>query len=188
MTNHNNYSIKSRNKPRAAKFRPTLSSSELLKALELARSESPRTDAGSSLIYRLAPFESKIIESGTYIGPASTLSMKEATSASYGADNLGVGTSASRGTVPLATKEAYWLACYTKYCNDPESCTEQDLAASNEYRYINDLMDPEEIAIFEQGTLNSRELEKQLDQLDSEDSEQSSESSEQLDNSLIKRL
>jgi hypothetical protein len=51
-----------------------------------------------------------------------------------------------------ASKEDYWAACYYKLTDDANGiagCTLREIEAANEYRYINDMMSPEEEANWE---------------------------------------
>jgi len=47
------------------------------------------------------------------------------------------------------TKEQRWERCYKKFNADPVSCTTSEILAAMEYKYLNDLMTPEEEANFE---------------------------------------
>lgn len=47
------------------------------------------------------------------------------------------------------SNKLYWEHCYNKYIATPELCTIREIEASQEHRYINDMMTPEEEADFE---------------------------------------
>lgn len=129
------------------KYRPVLTSEQILHILYLAKSELPSISTTSmSLISTLAPFQAKIENSG--ITAAYTTTPRTPTNT---LEALGAGTpeSASLATSNLV-KEVYWQNCYNKYTADPIACTLDELLAAKEHMYLNDLMTEAELTDFEE--------------------------------------
>jgi hypothetical protein len=47
-------------------------------------------------------------------------------------------------------KEDYWQDCYQKYINTPGDCTLQEINGAKEHMYLNGLMTPQQVALFEE--------------------------------------
>ncbi len=156
-----NPSINSTKKRAATKYRPVLTSEQILHILNLAKLEQPSISSASiSLISVLAPFQAKIENAG--IQAAYTTSLKapsttslEALGGTGVAEALGselpscITSSAIVSTEAMIGKEAYWEQCFHKYSANPTLCSLQEIEAANEYRYINDMMSTEEQEEFE---------------------------------------
>lgn len=124
-----------------SKYRPVLTASEILKILELAKTESPMSDISYSLVSKLSAFQAKIENDG--VSPAYTPkpakpSILESLEGTLDDNNL-----------HNQTKEEYWKECYIKWTEWPQACSLNVIRASDEHRYLNDLMSPEEILTHE---------------------------------------
>lgn len=122
------------------RYRPVLSPEAILHILHLAKSEQPISPDSMAVIATLAPFQAKIENSG--ITPAYTTKPKEDLLSSLGGAAI---TSPADG----ADKLEYYAACFAKYEVNPTGCSLQEIAGATEHRYLNDLMSPEEEAVFE---------------------------------------
>ena len=63
-------------------------------------------------------------------------------------DSIGV-PETNLSSLPLVSKEEVWAASYAKYLLDPISCTLQEIEEAREHKYLNDLMNKEEVEAFE---------------------------------------
>ncbi len=74
-----------------------------------------------------------------------------------GSDAIGKSILAHTHTLAgFETKEAYWEAAYNKYISTEPlgaNCTIQELQATKEHMYLNDLMTPLEVVSYEESTL-----------------------------------
>lgn len=125
------------------KYRPVLTAIQIEKILELAKTEAPLTVESKSLIGSLSPFLAKI----------EAFSIQEAYTAhsspapKTGKDN-NIGVDMSNIT-NYATKEGFYEHCYLKFLDTPTLCTLEEIEGAQEWRYLNDLMTPTEVAMFE---------------------------------------
>lgn len=126
------------------KYRPVLTALQITHILALAKTESPISDLSISLISTLSPFAAKIANAG--ITPAyETIDplTKPTVLASLG------GEEPITPINPSITKETHWQNCYNKYKDSPTECSVEEIQGAREWRYLNDLMDSDEIAQFE---------------------------------------
>ena len=128
-----------------SKVRPTLSASDLEHLLYLCKSESPISDKSLGLIYRLAPLLAKISGSTTAHTHSPTHPV------TYPASH----PAPTKPTKPaIATSNLqYWEQCHNKYIDSPAECSGNEIEAAQEHRYLNDLMSPDEKAVFESASL-----------------------------------
>ena len=127
----------------ATKYRPVLTSVQIIKILALAKTEIPYlTEESISLIGTLAPFLAKIENEG--ITAAYTMAPPRVARDSLEA--LGFTASVD---VDLS-KEEYWELCYKKHAISPKDCSLQEINAAQEHRYLNGLMTAEEAIRFEE--------------------------------------
>ena len=129
------------------KYRPSLTAAQIAHILALAKTESGGiSETSFSLISTLAPFQAKIENDG--ITPAyTTQPAKPKANSLESLGGLGDGT----GKVYIAgyeSKEDYWAACYGTFLDNPAGCNLDQINAAQEYRYLNDLMTPEEEAAY----------------------------------------
>lgn len=127
------------------KYRPSLTAAHINHILQLAKTELPYLSKASiSLIGVLAPFQAKIENDS--IAAAYTVQPPRPKANSLEA--LGAGKvptfSHAVNDTNYESKEQYWQACYELYQANPAACTLEQITASSEHRYINDLMTPEE--------------------------------------------
>ncbi len=135
------------------KFRPSLSASCIQYLVNLLIHTPDNTEERKEALTKLKPFLAKIEVGG--IIPAysvSTISQKEKNKANL-LESLG-GTEVNSAVDQLAdlqrrTTREYWKACYNKWLSDPNSLTAHEKHCADEYRYLEGLMTPEEIAEFE---------------------------------------
>lgn len=125
-----------------AKYRPSLTISQIRHAIKLAKLESPISQESVNLVKTLAPFLTKIETES--IEPAYVAEDKPSILDSLGAEDI-FSTPSSR----LESKVIYNKIAYAKYKESPESCTLEEIAAAQEHAYINDLMTPTEEAKYE---------------------------------------
>ncbi len=124
----------------ASKYRPVLTAQQILHIITLAKEESPLSSLSIEVIGKLAPFQAKIENAG--IVPAYTLAEPRASLL----ESIG-GEIASTNK----PKEVYWEECYDKFFkHGAAKCSLDEIAAAQEHRYINELMSPEELAVFEE--------------------------------------
>lgn len=128
------------------KFRPSLTAAQIEHILSLCKKESPLSDSSISCISVLAPFKAKIDNEGISAAYVTTREPKEVREAALLTELTGVEVQ-DPTNVP---KEVIWEAAYNKYVASPESCTLEEIKNAQEYRYVHDLMSPEEIERFEQ--------------------------------------
>ena len=126
-----------------SKYRPVLTALQITHILELAKLESPLSDLSISVISTLSPFEAKIKNAG--ISPAYTPKpVKQST-----LESLGGLSSTSIEQANNMSKEEYWAQCYAKYVLSPITCSLEEIQAATEHKYLNDLLNPKELAAFE---------------------------------------
>lgn len=143
----------------AIKYRPVLTATDILKILSLAKTEVPLSPESISIVQKLSVFQTKIENNA--VSPAYTMSDREPrlstlellggtsntsnTSNTNSTSNSNPDKTAVRSAdYGFSSKEEYWKASYKKYQSNPTACTVEELQASQEYRYLNDLMTPEE--------------------------------------------
>lgn len=138
-----------------SKYRPVLTAGQIAHMLSLAQAhfmskpegltiENDTRDISFSIIATLSPFKAKI--DALAINPTYTTKPDRASAL---LESLGEDVPASSiSDIPanFISKEAYWSYCYNKWQADPTSCTMAEFIASNEHRYLYDLMSPEEVA------------------------------------------
>jgi len=153
------------------KYRPSLTAKQIQHIVSLAKREQPISNNSLSLLSVLSPFLAKIENAG--IMPAYTLAptthskaslaSSAFTLSSLGLDSLDKVMEASKLSIapnseladsrPLEdaslSKQEQWEACFIKYVEDIDACTLPELQGAQEWRYLNDLMSPEEMAAFE---------------------------------------
>jgi hypothetical protein len=138
----------------AAKYRPVLTAVQIEQILYLAKSEQPLSSMSMSLISTLSPFQAKIQNAA--MAPAYTVGASKPSEADV-MQSLGVAPADNRvvGNIhaPIdwsgMSKQEYWEACYNKFNASPVSCNLDEIAASQEHAYLNDLMSSAELAAFE---------------------------------------
>ena len=131
---------------RTPKYRPSLTGNNILKILELAKTETPISSESTSLIAALDSWRWKIENSLASVShtssPHTTLE-----------DKLGI----TRTPEPIddnsafLSKEERWEKAYTHYIVDPISCSLAQIAMAREHMYLNGYMTPEERELFESG-------------------------------------
>lgn len=138
----------SSNNPKAhtTKYRLTLSAAQIMHMIDLARADiiAPKDEASNSnsmsIIGYLSPFKAKI----------DNLSISEAYTLAPPKQTLLEGLGEIDPLSPSsASKEEYWESCYEMYIAQPDSMTISEVRGAREHMYLNDLMTPEEAAIFE---------------------------------------
>lgn len=141
------------------KYRPTLTADQITHIINLCKSESPLSNTSMAIMGVLAPFKAKI-DLNT-ITPAYTTSPRETLEESLGLTLTNEEQEALYKEITMPPewpdsidKEAFWLHCYNKYKDSPDTCTEEEKHGAYEHMYLNDLMTPEQIKNFEAfGTL-----------------------------------
>lgn len=123
----------------AVKYRPSMTSYQITKILELAKLESEGISPISmSIIATLAPFQAKIENAGIQASYTPVPAKPSTTSL----EALGA---ASAAVDQVVDKEEYWALCYERL--QQYGATELslvELQAVAEHRYLNDLMTTEE--------------------------------------------
>ena len=130
------------------KYRPSLPPILIEKVLELAKKETPLSSESIQLISILAPFQAKIESNG--LTPAHTSAPKLTLKQSIGLD-----PTPSEWVLDgreYATKEDYWLACYTIHIKDVTRLSLQEIQAAREYMYLHYLLTDSVLKEFEQET------------------------------------
>ncbi len=129
-----------------AKYRPALTTMQILTILDLART-APITEDKMSVISTLAPILAKI-QVGA-IAPAYVTHQGKRSIAKT-PEQLLEELGGSLQDLPLDLSDPhYWAKCYDKHCAFPATCTKEEVAAAQEHMYLNDLMSEEEIQKFE---------------------------------------
>jgi hypothetical protein len=127
------------------KYRPSLTAENIQWIVETAKTSSPLTAEAYSVIAVLDPFLTKINNSS--ITPAYKINTKAKANS---LESLGEGAESkiavAAGTV---SKTEYWKTCYDKYKLYPNTCSITEICNAQEHRYLNDMMDKEEMAEFE---------------------------------------
>jgi hypothetical protein len=132
------------------KYRPSLTEAMILHCIDLAKNESPISPESIQLLGVLAPFHAKIANEAKL--PAYSTQRKKTVTemlADLGglesADNY-----AGSGTNTDLSNPHYWAECYEKAEESGiNALTVREHRGYNEHRYLNELMTPEEVAIFE---------------------------------------
>ena len=132
------------------KYRPSLTASQIIYILDLTKGVTPMTVESYDIIRVLSSFQNKIANDA--IAPAYIATNKPA---STSLEALGGDSIASIDKESYPTKEVYWEVCYNKYKLNPTSCSLTEIQASQEWRYLNDLMTPEEQAAYDLELFNS---------------------------------
>jgi hypothetical protein len=138
-------------KAKAAKYRPVLTASQIQQILFLAKSRgSEMNSLDVSLIATLSPFQAKIQNAGI----AAAYTIKEAKPKANSLEALGafedsLGMAAASVGIDKLT---YWSDCYSKFIKYPTECTLDVIEAAREHMYLNDLMNEEELSMFEAET------------------------------------
>lgn len=129
------------------RYRPVMTAEQIETILSICKTTSPLTAQVISVISTLAPFQAKIVNAG--ITPAYIVKPVESIEEKLGfppskklLDNLGMSPEERR------------LAAYTKWKDNPVSCSLDEIDLANTYRYENGLMGAEEITAFESSFLN----------------------------------
>ena len=139
------------NKP-SAKYRPSLTLSQMHHILKLARLEQPSISAASlSLLSTLTPFITKI-ECRAKVPAYITAGVNDTATATL--ESLGGNVTPSLEDTVIeeaakTSKEEYWKLCYTKSLNSPETMSLEEILAAKEYKYLEGLMSNEELREFE---------------------------------------
>tara|TARA_R110002167_G_scaffold366375_1_gene595551 strand:- start:13720 stop:14166 length:447 start_codon:yes stop_codon:yes gene_type:complete len=142
--------MKNTNTP-ASKYRPVLTAAQIEHILTLAKLESPISATSFSVIATLSPFLAKIQNNAVTAAYSTTEKSSKFSVSGLGGTSLAQPDNTTYDS--NVSKEAYWEQCYTKYeIAGPANCTLEELDAVAEYRYLHDLMTPEEQANFEMGT------------------------------------
>lgn len=152
------------------KYRPSLTAEQVRYIVSICKTTVPMTELPYSLIQVLDPFLTKI--GNKSIIPSHIKENKPKANsmmALVGGDtctNLQT-TDVSRNTDLIqsvseaildcniidpnsfGSKMEYWEACYKKYQSNPASCNLEEITNSQEHRYLEKLMSPEEVAAFE---------------------------------------
>ena len=143
-----------------ASYRITITGALIAKIVSLAKTESPLTQESIDVLTKLAPFQAKI--EAQSIVPAYISEPKPSVLESLGGlgglgGSGGLVGSGGISTIPVESvpKEIYWSQCHDKYLSSPEDCSLAELQGAREYRYLNDLMSPSEVADFESGGVTS---------------------------------
>jgi hypothetical protein len=144
-------------KPPITKYRPVLSALQIDKILTLCKAEVPMEDITITLIANLSIFKAKIdnaaITPAYKVQPQLTssdvLESLGGSALANSLESLPAMPSVSIISTDTVTKEEYWLQCYNKYIQSPTYCSLEEIAASNEHKYLHNLMTPEEVTIFE---------------------------------------
>lgn len=144
----------SQNTQLTPKYRPSLTLEQLNHIVSLAKTEQPAISTTSiTLLGALVPFIAKIecktkAPAYSLAPPApSTLESLGAPAPTPALESIPAGLAVS--------KEEYWEACYTKHLATPSTCTLEEILAAKEHKYLNDLMEPAELAEFEASLLDS---------------------------------
>tara|TARA_R110000824_G_scaffold302949_1_gene490744 strand:+ start:608 stop:1027 length:420 start_codon:yes stop_codon:yes gene_type:complete len=127
------------------KYRPVLTAEQIEHILTLAKG-SPMTDTNISLIGSLSPFFAKIQNKAVNAAYTTTGNVA---SSKFSIESLG-GT-AQPDSEATESKEDFWEICYNQWLITPLEMSLAGIEAANEYRYLHDLMTPEEQTAFETG-------------------------------------
>ncbi len=132
------------------KYRPVLTAEQITYLLALCKEATILSSTCISCIHTLSVYQTKIDNLG--ITPAYTTSPRKSLLESLGTEPLydGFGD---------RTKEEVWEDSYQLYIADVASCTLATIQKAKEHMYLNDLMTPEEMLVFEQelAKLSNRE-------------------------------
>lgn len=138
------------------KYRPVLPAHLITHILNLAKQDiaNGATNGNSlELISILAPFQAKVDNLG--ITPAYTTSPKQSVEELLGME-APTPTVYTLDDRKFLIKEDYWKACYQKLINSgAQGLTLREIQAADEYRYLHDLMSPEEMVEFEKAAFAS---------------------------------
>lgn len=129
------------------KYRPVLTATDILHILTLAKNDTPLQPESRVLIQKLSVFQTKIDNQS--VAPAyisvNKPSKEEQTItllASLGSDLV---SDAKLEPNKPYNKETYWHKCYNKLkVMGASALTLEELDSAQEYRYLHDLMTPEE--------------------------------------------
>jgi len=144
--NHNNRPTGNR-----AKHRPVLTAAQISHIVLLCKLEDPLSETSMSIISYLAPFLSKIENSGN-VAAYEMIGRKPAHNSLEG---LGIPT--GENLLDGMSKEEIWAKSYAKYELDRVSCTLQELQDAREHMYLNDLMTELEVLEFEAAIAGTQE-------------------------------
>ena len=141
-------------KTRTPKYRPSLTGNNILKILELAKTEVPISSESTSLIAALDRWRFNIENDLAAIShtssPRTTL---EDSLGIYRIPESSLGSTDPENT--FLTKEQRWKAAYNLYLNNPAECSLTELSMACEHRYLNNLMTTEEMQEFEKSPADS---------------------------------
>ena len=138
-----------------AKYRPSLTASQIVKIISLAKTESPLSIDSMSIIGTLAPFAAKIetgVARANPIAPVLTDNTVPIVLSDTGMDRL---------TKDII--ESYPQDSYNLYRADPEECTMSQIQAALEYAYLNDLMSQKELHTYEAQAATGADISPDLD-------------------------
>ncbi len=122
---------------RTEKFRPCLTSEQITHILSLCKKE--LSDRSLSVISVLVPFKAKIENN------CISWSYSEGEKKSL-IDSLGLGNNEFKSSLSPNEKRK---RAYDKWFQNPDSCNVDELEFVRDYRYINGMMNPEEILQYE---------------------------------------
>lgn len=152
-TNRPNKPTGNRAKVSISKHRPVLTAAQISHIILLCKLEDPLTEISMSIISYLAPFLSKIENSGNI--PAYITTSR--TPAHNSLEGLGEQIDSGIEAMHLTTKKERWAKAYAIYILDRASCNLQQLQDAREHMYLNDLMTETEVLEFEAGIIGKRE-------------------------------
>ncbi len=123
---------------RVEKYRPCLTGDQISHILALCKKD--LSQQSLLVISVLAPFQAKIDFSG--VAPAYSANARRSLEDSLGMNNTG------DSSTPIERRKI----AYEKWCQNPDSCSMDELERANTYRRDNNLMTPEEEAQFDAET------------------------------------
>lgn len=134
--------------PGTKKYRPSLTLTQINHITSLCRSESPVSPNSIQLLAYLASYTIKA-NAGLVSSSHDALSLTAKSPSDLLAE-LGGEITDSTSYIPTDLSQPhYWQQCYEKWSATPGQCTEAEVEAANEHRYLNDMMSPEEVAEFD---------------------------------------
>ena len=130
-----------------SKYRPSLTASQIAHIISMCHSENPISPESVSVIAKLTPFLAKI-EVGA-LAPAYTHA--HSPSKPRNPEGYTYETTYNFRGVNYPDKESYWAACYewSQTTAHRVDMSLPEIQGANEHRYLNDLMSPEEMEVFE---------------------------------------
>lgn len=150
-TRHNNEPTGNKAKTAVSKHRPVLTAAQISHIVLLCKLEDPLTEMSMSIISYLAPFLSKIENSG--VSPAYDLVGRKPAHNSL----AGLGVPTGENLLDGMSKEEIWAKSYAKYELDRAACSLAEIQAAREHMYLNDLMTELEVLEFEAASIGKEE-------------------------------